>query len=115
MAFYSIILDNNPFQNWNVTLPFRDGNKKFKVKLTYNTIGEFWYMTIFDFFTDAVLIDGIPLFDSDFPTADLFKPYSYRNTGKLFLVKLNDDYVLEDRANEENLGTDYQMVWTDDE
>lgn len=111
MSLYQIPVTSAPDQSFAVTVEIDGKNKNFGCRLRYNTVGNYWFLTISDGKTDEILVDDIPILCGIYPYADLLKPYRYKGLGSMFIVPAKDRSP--DRPDSTNLGTDYYLLWGD--
>ncbi|MDU5080226.1 hypothetical protein [uncultured Tissierella sp.] len=109
---YEIPLTTEPNQSFKATIPVDGKNIELKFNIRYNTIAEYWVMTVADALTDEILIDSVPLLTGQYPAANLLEQYSYLRIGSAVMVNTST-IDLSDEPNDKNLGTDYILVWGD--
>jgi hypothetical protein len=111
---YQIVpVDSSPNQSLQVTLNVNGDNKVVDLRLWYNEVAAYWVLTIIEPVTGNILIDSIPLMSGDYPMGNILASYSYMNLGSLYVV--NFAKVPTDRPDHTNLGTDFLLIWGDDE
>jgi hypothetical protein len=109
---YIIPLTTEPNQTFNCTIPIDGENRRLSFELRYNTIAEYWSLTVIDGVTRDTLIASIPLMRGEFPAANLLEQYSYMKIGSAVIVhhgKLPPDT----NPNAENLDAEFYLVWGD--
>jgi hypothetical protein len=109
---YIIPLTTQPNQTFNCTIPIDGQNRRLSFALRYNSIADYWNLTVIDGVTNETLIDAIPLQRGQFPAANLLEQYSYMKIGSAVIVhhgKLPPDANPNDR----NLGAEFYLVWGD--
>ena len=109
---YIIPLTTEPNQQFNCTIPIDGKNRRLSFDLRYNSIAEYWSLTINDGVSMDILIDALPLMRGQFPAANLLEQYSYMKLGSLVVVhqgKLPDGVNPDDIT----LGTEFFLVWGD--
>jgi hypothetical protein len=109
---YIIPLTTEPNQTFNCTIPIDGRNRRFSFDLRYNSIAEYWNLTVKDGVTGGMLIDAIPLMRGEYPAANLLEQFSYMKIGSAVIVHqgklppgVDPDYA--------NLGTEFFLVWGD--
>jgi hypothetical protein len=80
--------------------------------LNYNTVAEYWVMSITDDLSAEMLVTGLPLLAGQYPSANLLEQYTFLRIGSAVIVKINPDNP-DDAPNGSNLGTDFLLVWGD--
>jgi hypothetical protein len=112
MAQQLIPLDNSPNQTWQVTVSINGIVQTFFVLLDYNEIAEYWVMSVFDSNQNPLLND-VPLVTG----LNLLRQYQYLGIGSLYLLNVssstNPVTSEVDYPDNTNLGTTYQMIWSD--
>lgn len=110
MAWYEIPVDPYPDQQFSVNVVVDDENVALILRLRYNTEGDFWHMDVSDGNTGEMLISNAPLLTGEYPGADLMRQFEYVGLGSALVIKATDT-ADGDYPNQENLGTDYVLVW----
>jgi hypothetical protein len=112
MAYQKIPLTSDPNQEFSVTLQINGENRQLKFNLNWNYIGSYWVMRITDPATDQILIDSVPLVAGSVNTDQLniLNKYEYLGIGKAYLIPTKDP-IEYDHPNDENLGTDFALLW----
>lgn len=104
---FIIPLTTSPNQKFTSTIPV-DGKKiKFNFFLRFNTEAEYWVLDIFNSKNDSLIV-SVNLVCG----ANLLEQYSYLNIGSAYIAKI-DSTLDSDRPNEFNLGTNFQLIWSD--
>jgi hypothetical protein len=104
---YIVPLTTSPNQTFTSTIPI-DGKKiKFNFFLRFNTEAGYWVLDISDS-SNTNLLASINLVCG----LNLLEQYSYLNIGSAYIVKV-DDSLSDDSPTENNLGTDFVLVWGD--
>lgn len=112
MIFYTIPVTSQPNQSMRINIPIDGVNKTLILNFSYNEIAKYWTMEIIDDITNKQLVSSIPLITGVYPSANLLEQYSYLNIGSACLIKINPDNN-DESANDENLNTDFALVWGD--
>lgn len=109
---YNIIpLTADPDQQMIITIPVDGGNITYNLRFRYNTVGDYWWMTISDPDTDVPVMDAIPLVTGNYPSADLLGQYAYLALGTAGIINTGD--TAGEIPDDTNLGTAYQLLWGD--
>lgn len=98
-------------QTMTVSLNIDGGIVVLGLSIHWNGIAGYWTMKITDPTTNRVKVDSIPLIRGYLDSANILAQYAYLKIGSAFLIKngnIEDDY-----PNEENLGTDFELLWSD--
>ncbi len=112
--YFEIPLTSDPNQSFRCTIPVNDNNMTFVFDIRYNSIAEYWVMTITDDLTGEILIDSLPLIAGEYPTINILSGYEHLRIGSAYIVKSNPDN-LSVCPNDLNLGTDFILVWGDND
>ncbi|WP_062306562.1 phage baseplate plug family protein [Alicyclobacillus sendaiensis] len=99
-------------QTVTCTLPVNGGNVTLTFSFTWNDVGDYWFMSITDN-NGNLLLDAIPVITGQYPAADILRQYQYLNIGSAYLVPASAG--LPDNPSFDDLGSDYLLVWTDNE
>ena len=102
-----IPLDNSPNQNFDVTLSVNGKNTVFNLFLSYNE-DNYWTMQVRDKYKKPIT-DSIPLLSGQ----NLLQGLEYLEIGEAFLLKNSD--INDEIPNSENLGTDFILLWRDNQ
>lgn len=102
-----IPLDNSPNQNFDVTLSVNGKNTVFNLFLSYNE-DNYWTMQVRDKYKTPIT-DSIPLLSGQ----NLLQGLEYLEIGEAFLLKNSD--INDEIPNSENLGTDFILLWRDNQ
>lgn len=106
---FIIPLTNSPNQSFTSTVPVNDKKIKFNFFLRFNTEQGCWMLTIKDE-DKNILVSGIPLVCG----LNILEQQSYLNIGSAYVIKL-DDNIQRSMPNEFDLGTNFVLVWGDNE
>ena len=101
-----------PNHTFRCVIPVDGNNLALQFFMAYNTIAQYWTMTITDDLSGETLIANLPLIAGQYPSANLLEQYAYLRIGSACLVKTNPDNP-DDMPNDTNLGTDFVLVWGD--
>lgn len=110
MADKIIPLTTDPDQFFTCSLPIDNNNVTLSFRLRYNTVAEYWVITIADVYGNPI-IDSLPILDGRYPSANLLGQYKYLNIGSVYIAK--NGKVDGDRPNDTNLGSEFLLVWGD--
>ena len=111
MNFNIIPLTADPDQTFTCTVPVGAYNKKFFFRMRYNSMAEYWTMTLTDAVSGIVLIDSHPLLVTNYPSSNLLGQFEYLGIGSALV--LNVSGVRGSMPAEFDLGTDYLLLWGD--
>lgn len=109
---YEIPLTTEPNQSFKANIPVDGRNIELKFDIRYNTIAEYWVMTVTDPLTDKVLIDSLPLLTGQYPAANILEQYSHLRIGSAVIVNTST-IDISNEPNDKNLGCDYILIWGD--
>ena len=100
-----IPLDNLPNHSFDITLSIKGKNQTFNLFTSYNE-GHYWTIQFRDRYKKPIT-DSIPLLVGE----NLFQGLEYLEIGELYLITKSD--MAEEVPNVENIGTDYLLLWRD--
>lgn len=110
MADQIIPLDTSPNQSFQVTVNV-DGNLiTVALTLEYNAMAGYWVMSISDLAGNLIL-DSIPLLTADWPAANLLAQFQYLGLGSVFVLNVSGPLPI-DYPDDSDLGTDFQLLWS---
>lgn len=109
---FFIPLSVDPNQTFNCTVPIDGKNRPLSFQLRYNSIAEYWNLTVIDARTKETLIDALPIMVGEYPAANLLEQFGYLELGSAVIVKEGDLQGAEN-PDDTNLGTEYYLVWGD--
>lgn len=98
-------------QTLNMRLSIDGQNKTLVLKIIYNGIAGYWFMSVSDS-NGNKLLDSVPLLVSDYPANNILEQYSYLQIGSAYVVPRSSLAALG-QPNDTNLGTDYVLLWGD--
>ena len=110
MSTVVIPLTPDADQNFSCVLPIDSKNLTLFFRLRYNTIAEYWVATIIDS-AGVTIIDSMPLLNTNYPGADLLRQHKHLKIGSAYIIKTGT--ISDDSPLEENLGTDFVLIWSD--
>lgn len=110
---YLIPLNSAPNQTFTCIIPVNGENIRFTFFLSYNSVAKYWQLTLTKTLTQEVMVSCLPILSSSFDFRDIFNQLGYKNIGKCMIFNKNNDF--ESMPNDENLGTDYLMLWEDND
>lgn len=110
MAYNIIPLTSDPDQKFLITIPVDGKNITLNLRVRYNSIGNYWWLTIADK-SNKILLDSIPLVTGAYPAADILGQYKYLGLGSAAIVKVGSTFL--DIPDNTNLGTDFVLCWGD--
>jgi hypothetical protein len=100
-------LNTSPNQRLSVALPINGGTLALGLGLSWNRLGNYWAMDVFDSGWN-LLLAGVPLLTGAWPAANILAPYSYLQIGSAYVI--NRSGIAGDPDNT-NLGTDFLLLW----
>ena len=109
---FVIPLTSDPNQNFRCTLPVNGQNMPFDFTLRYNSEAEYWIMSAADATSGDMFVSDIPLISGIYPAANLLEQFEHLRIGAAVVVKTNPDNT-DHAPNANNLGIDFQLVWSD--
>lgn len=109
---FVVPLTSDPNQSFRCTIPVNGQNKAFDFVLRYNDIAEYWVMAVSDAIDGRMYVSDVPLVAGIYPSANLLEQFEHLRIGAAVLVKTNPDNQ-DDAPNGFNLGTDFELVWSD--
>lgn len=108
---YRIPLSPYPNQTFNMSIPVNDTNVDLTITLNYNSVAEYWMMTVTDTNTEEVIFSQLPLLCSFGDFGNMLRQLGYKLIGSAFVFPSN--FTLPSRPDDKNLGTDYKLLWSD--
>lgn len=103
---------SDPNQTFNTTLQINEENIVLNFAIRWNQMGHYWMMTIKDD-DDNILIDSLPIVNGEDWAANLLSQFDYLEIGSLWLINISGSTL--DRPDDKTLGTDFLLVWDDNE
>jgi len=80
-----ILLTNAPNQSLRVSLPTANGSLTLNLQVSWNEIGLFWVLSLFDQNYQPLFSD-VPLLTGYWPGANILAQYNYANCGNWYVV-----------------------------
>jgi len=108
-----VYITSDPNQSFRCVLTVDGNNITLGFQIRWNSIANYWMMTLIDINTGNYIVDAIPLTTGVLPTPNLLQPYGYLGIGSCFIIDVSG--IGNDYPNSSNLGTDYIMLWGDTE
>jgi hypothetical protein len=103
-----------PNQSFSTTVKINGGKTvKMAVFIRYNDIAGYWIMDLSDSVTKAPILGSIPVVPGDYPASNILEPYDYMQIGSAYVVNINN--MAQEMPTVSNLGTDWLLVWGDNE
>lgn len=109
-AYKIVPLTSDPNQALTITLPINNENITLGLTIRYNSIANYWVMTISDG-NGNLILDSLPLVPGDYPAADILGQYQYLGIGSAFIVNASNSDL--DIPNNISLGVDHFLLWGD--
>ena len=104
-------------QTLTCSLPVDGANVTLTFEFTWNTPGDYWYMSVTDS-NNNLLLDAVPVITGQYPAANLLQQYQYLGIGSAYLVPASS--TLPDNPDFTTLGTSatsttptFLLIWTD--
>lgn len=110
MSYKIIPLTTSPNQKLSVTLPINGQNTTLNLTVRYNTVANYWVMTVADR-SGNTLIDSLPVITGEYPAADILGQYQYLGIGSAIVVNASNSSL--DIPSDTSLGVDHFLVWGD--
>jgi predicted Zn-dependent protease with MMP-like domain len=106
MSYYQIPVDSSPNQEFDITVPVDGNNLQLHLSFTYNTIANYWVMSVADK-NKNMLVMSIPLVTG----TNLVGQYNHLALGSAFLVKTGDSAL--NYPDSDSLGNEFILLWGD--
>ncbi len=103
---------SSPNQTFNTTLQINGENVALDFAIRWNKMGRYWVMTVKDD-EGNILIDSLPIVNGEDLAANLLSQFDSLEIGSLWLVNVSGSTL--DRPDNKTLGTDFLLVWDDNE
>lgn len=110
MAGQIIPLTSSPNQTVRVDLSVDGSTLTLTLKIFYNEISSYWCMSILDT-NGNLLLDSVPMLSGVWPASNILGQYGYLQIGSAYLINVSG--VSEDNPTASNLGSDWQLLWSD--
>src|SRR5580698_6902898 len=107
MASQIILLDSSPNQTRYVTVSINGATQTFFLEINYNELAEYWTMDISDA-NQNLLLSGIPLVTG----LNILFQFAYMGIGSIYVLNTSG-VVSPNYPNDQDLGSDFQICWTD--
>lgn len=104
-------VDTSPNQTFSATLEINGENVSLSFFLRYSEIAGYWLMDIIR--AGETLISSLPLVSGQYPAGNLLRAFNYMGIGSIYLVKAVD--TTEDYPGIDSLGSDWVVLWGDNE
>lgn len=101
----TLTLNNSPNQTFKTTIPGDTRNLNLTLKLSYNTVAEYWVMGVYDNAVNPIVLN-VPLFVGQ----DLFAQYQYLDIGSVYLVNMGDLSLKPDDASIGNFALQWELI-----
>ena len=79
--------------------------------LTFNEIARYWVLNVTNKDTGVRYLTGLPLVPGDYPAGNILAQYSYLKIGSAYMIRTSD--LTEPLPQNDNLGTEWFLVWSD--
>ena len=110
---YIIPANNAPNRTFRITIPIDGGNKTFRFKFVYNSIGKYWMLTIMDLSGNEIVSNLNLLQTFGEKSSNLLEQLAYLRVGSAYLVDL--EAFTFSAPTDEQLGNKYALLWGDTE
>lgn len=111
MVLSILPIKENTNQTFDCILPLNNSNFRFRFSLTWNPLGEYWQLSVFDTFRDNLeVVNYKPLNPVDYPYNNIIANLSYKNIGSLYIVNNSGKNEVPSYT---NLAQDFVIVWGD--
>ena len=107
MTYKIIPLTTSPNQKLSITLPINGQNITLNLSVRYNTVANYWVMTVADK-SGNVLIDSLPVITGEYPAANILGQYQYLGIGSAVVVNASNTEL--DIPSDKSLGVDHYLV-----
>jgi hypothetical protein len=111
MSAQIIPLTPDPNQTFEVPLSIDNTVKSLYLTLRYNEIAQYWVMTVKDS-QNNIILDSIPFITGNVPSGNILRQFAYLKIGAAYILNASE-VVSPDYPNNQNLGTDFVLLWTD--
>lgn len=108
-----IPLTTAPNQSFPVALTVNGNALNLNLSISYNEIIQYWIMSISDN-NQNILLSNIPLLTGVFPAANVLSQYEYMQIGEAYVLDVSN-VSSSDYPNSYELGTDFVLMWSDNE
>ena len=105
-----IPLTNAPYQTLRVTLAIDGGTLTLNLVVSYNEVGQFWCMAIYDQSGNALFSD-VPLITGYWPGANILGQYAYAGIGSAYVISSSGG--VGDWPGVNGWGNGWQLLWGD--
>ena len=111
MGFKIIPLTSSPDQTFKITIPVDGKNLKLKLRVKFNTVANYWVMSIYNATSNELILDSIPLLTGGYPAADIFGQFRHLGLGSATIIDAGSSSM--DSPDSTTLGTDFLLCWGD--
>lgn len=102
---------SDPNQTFQTVLELDGRNINLALSFRYNEVASCWIMSVSNPDTNECMLDSVPLLTGDYPGGNILEQYAYLQIGSAVLVPTSQ--LAADGPNENNLGTDFVLLWGD--
>lgn len=107
---YTIPLNNSPNQRFYASVPINGENREFKFNLWYNSIAEYWLISVEDMVSGEKMFDNLPLLVSYGRFEDILCQLKYKQIGLAGVLPKVANFQ-KSMPDDTNLGTGYILIW----
>ena len=111
MADQIVPLVAAPNQSLSTTVSVDGKSITLRLDINYNEVAGYWVMRVNDTLGN-VLIDSVPLLTGEYPAANLLAQSAYLGIGSAYVLNVSNTSKM-DYPDNTNLGTDFQLLWSD--
>jgi hypothetical protein len=102
-------INNQPNQFFRTSIPMADRNLPLNFHIYWNTIAEYWQMTIQDALTGIEYINGLPLLPGESPAQLLLRQWGYFDIGNALVLAISN--TAGERPVLGDWGVNFILVW----
>lgn len=110
MSDQIVLLTSSPNQRLSVNLNIDGSVLTLQLQIYYSEVDGQWIMAILDK-SGNLILSSIPMLTGEWPSANMLASYAYLAIGSAYII--NASKTSQDNAGPNNLGTDFQLLWSD--
>jgi hypothetical protein len=111
MSSQLVNFTNDPNQSGELALQIDGTQKSYLYSLRFNEVAGYWALSLFNL-QGVLILDSIPLVTGNVPSGNILKQFAYLALGSATVVN-ESGVTAPDYPNENDLGTDFGVVWYD--
>jgi Domain of unknown function (DUF6983) len=104
-------LTTAPNQTMSVDLSVNNVSMLLNLNLRFNELSRYWIMDISDA-DNNMLLSNIPLLTGVYPAANVLGQFQYLEIGSAYVLNISND-LSRDYPADDDLGTDFILLWSD--